>query len=273
MKSFKKITLLGSGICGDVWACLDSGGQVLAVKFFKRDPRAAENEFRTGMSLSHPNILRPIEFGILEGTPVMTMPFLEGRSVENLAGFVSERIAWQLMRDIASVMVYLYGKGLCHGDIKPSNILWNGKDFLLGDWGACCRLGDKTLESDQSSFQYCPPEKNKTDKSDIWSLGASVFFLVMGSPVFSGLGGRAQKKESNVPLMRKSLPELSACIKACLSYFPEDRPSAADLVAIAEEQLKRCDSQRPVRQLKPYSQPSISDPHADFWPEVMIDTR
>jgi len=202
----------------------------------------------------------------------MTMPLIEGRSVENLAGFVSERTAWQLIRDIASAMVYLYEKGLCHGDVQPSNILWDGKAFLLGDWGACQRLGDQHVEADLDSYQYCAPEKIRTEKSDIWSLGASVFFLVMGVPVFSGLGGKAQKKDSDVPLMRKAFPELSSCVKACLSYCPEDRPSAEELCNLAKEQLKRCESEFPVRPLKPSTQPSASDPHADFWPEPMIDS-
>ena len=272
MNSLKKISLLGTGISGDVWACLDSDGRIIAAKFFKQAREVAENEFMTGKSLSHPNILQPIDFFMLEGRPVMTMPFVEGRSVDNLSGFVSERTAWQLILDISSAMVYLYGKGLCHGDVKPSNILWDGKSFLLGDWGACCKLGGKVHEADLSSFQYCAPERNKTEKSDIWSLGASAFFLVMGTPVFGGMGGKAQKKDSDVPLMRKTLPELSECVKSCLAYCPEERPSAEDLAAIARKQIKRCESDVPIRPLKPSTQPSASDPYADFWPEAMIDT-
>jgi len=272
MNSFKRITLLGSGISGDVWACLDSGRQVLAVKYFKQGREAAESEFRRGQSLSHPNIVQPLSFDIQDGVPVMTMPFLEGRSVENVAGFVTERTAWQLIRDIASALAYLDGEGLCHGDVKPSNILWDGKVFRLGDWGACFKRGEAPAEADRSSFRYAAPEKDRTEKSDIWSLGASVFFLVMGVPVFCGLGGKAQKKDSDIPLMRKSLPALSACVKSCLAYAPEERPSAVDLAALAGEQIRRCGSDVPVRPLKPFTQPVSSDPSAGFWPETMIDT-
>lgn len=272
MKEFRKISLLGCGLGGEVWACLDKDGQLCAVKFFKQDLVSSRREVDNALALNHPNIIHPLSYSLKEDNAYMVMPYLEGRSVDNIAGYVNEKTAWKLILDIASALDYMHCKGMCHADVKPSNILYGGESFLLGDLGSCFGEGEKPLASDKSSYQFCAPEKKRSFGSDIWSLGASVFYLVMGVPVFGGLGGRAQKGESDIPIMRKSMPELSGCVKRCLDYSPKMRPSAAELMALAREQLARCQALNLPRPLKAQAEPSVTDANAAFWPETMTDT-
>ena len=110
---------------------------------------------------------------------------------------------------------------------------------------------------------------SKTEKSDIWSLGSSIFNLVMGTQVFSGLGGKAQRKESEIPYMRKSMPELSALVIRCLKYNPADRPTAKEVVTFAEEHLSRIKNIKKIRPLKTAPATPMKDEYDCFWPEEM----
>ncbi|MBO4447102.1 MAG: protein kinase, partial [Bacteroidales bacterium] len=228
---YNLLTLLGKGRGGQVWSALDKDGAVVALKIFNAGV-AARPEYDRGRELSHPNILSPLSFSTIGDVSVMAMPMCEGRSVDNAAGYFSEEAAWKLMLDIGSALAYLHSLGSCHGDVKPSNILREGNEFLLADFGA-------GFGGDLSSYVFAAPEPVRTALSDIWSLGASVFNLVMGSQVFNGLGGRAQKKDSDLPFMRKSMPELSGLVMRCLSFDSSVRPFAAEIVRLAEENLKR----------------------------------
>ena len=267
---WKLLNLLGGGPEGEVWAAVDQKGSIAAVKLFRPEQQeAAEQEFLTGKSLHHPNLLQPLSFSAGDGVPWMAMPFCKDRSADNVAGFFSEKMAWKLLQDISGALSFLHAEGLCHGDVNPSNILWDGQHFLLADFGSCAKSPDEKASVHDSSWQYAAPEKVKCAASDIWSLGASVFHLVMGTQVFNGMGGKSQRKDSVIPYMRKSMPELSRLVVNCLHYELEARPTATVILDSAREGME---IRRPVnRPLKTQTQDPLSDTTASFWPEEMKD--
>lgn len=264
MKTYKKLSPLGAGRNSEVWLALRSGGEPVAVKFF-RDAAAARDEFECGASLTHPCLLHPDSLTEEDGRMAMSMPYCEGRSADNLTGYLDEKSAWQLLRDVASALDYMHGKNLCHGDVTPSNIFWDGTSFILADFGSCA----SGCAGYEDSVAYSAPEKRRTAGSDIWSLGATVFCLVLGTRVWGGLGGGAQHPDSPVPYLRRSMPELSALVRRCLAFHPQDRPSAKEIAGIASKEYDACVSaaaERPLRER--YGEaPSLS---ADFWPDQMI---
>jgi len=271
--NYKLVNLLGKGLGGEVWAAVNKEGVVALKQFSSGTSRdAAEAEYNRGVMLSHPNVLKPLSFLDSDGNYAMTMPLCDGRSADNAAGYFNEEMAWKLISDIGAALTYLHSKELCHGDVKPSNILRKGNSFLLADFGSCFETKTGQPAGDLSSYQYSAPEQTKTNKSDIWSLGATVFNLVMGVPVFNGLGGKAQKNESEIPFMRKSLPELSDFVRCCLAYDPSDRPSAARVVSLAGENLKRLSEEENARPLKTTAEASGEDEYDSFWPEIMTDS-
>ena len=264
---WKLLHLIGKG----VWAAVDKKGQPAAVKVFKAgQEKAAEQEFLAGKSQEHPNLLQPVSFSVEEGIPLIAMPLCKGRSTDNVAGFFSEAMAWKLLLDISSALSFLHAKGLCHGDVKPSNILWDGQTFLLADFGSCFKAPTVREPGDDSSWRFAAPEREKSFASDIWSLGATLFNLVMGTQVFNGMGGQSQREDSGIPFMRKSMPELSRLVIRCLHFKPEERPSASAILAAAQEGMHL--SRPASRPLKTELNESISDTSASFWPEAMKDS-
>lgn len=270
---YKLVNLLGKGLGGEVWAAVNKGGTVFALKLFSAGTsrNVAEAEYNMGSALGHPNLLTPLSFLNIDGSFAIVSPLCEGRSVDNAAGYFNEVITWKLIFSIGAALAYLHAGNLCHGDVKPSNILRKGNDFMLADFGSCFETKTGHPAGDLSSYLFAAPESIKTGKSDIWSLGATVFNLVMGSLVFNGLGGKAQNKESEIPFMRKSLPELSSFVARCLVFDPSSRPSASQVVSLADENLKRLSGIQKTRPLKIAAAPSVKDAYDSFWPETMKD--
>ena len=270
---FKLVSLLGAGLGGEVRAALDARHSPVALKVFKSGTplQAARAEFEANRLLDHPNILKSKSFQVFDNLCVIVLPYCEGRSVDNVAGYFTEETAWKLIFDIGSALACLHGKGLCHGDVKPSNILRSGNDFLLADFGSCFSARSQAVPGDLSSYQFSAPEKERNEKSDIWSLGATVFHLVMGSHVFNGLGGKAQGRDSVLPYMRKTMPGLSELVLRCLSFHPDQRPDALELVRVAEKNLKLIKERVSVRPAKQPVNASSKDAFESFWPEEMKD--
>lgn len=272
MTNFQLLLLLGAGRKAIVHSAIRrSDGQTVVLKAFPAGMEAvARKEFETACLFNHRHLLRP-EALTDEG---IVMPFCSGRSVASLAGTLPEAIAWQILAQTASALDYLKEQGYCHSAVCPANILWDGDHFLLADFGACHPLqGRIGPEEKPEDFRYVAPEGALNDRSDIWSLGASVFTLVLGNPVFNGLGGKAQRAQSPVPYLRKSMPELSALLCRCLAFAPEDRPSAKDLYVSAQAGLKQCLENRRERALKPETERNGREARQDsgFWPDTMTD--
>lgn len=271
---YRLVRLLGRGQGGEVWSALNRDGLLMALKIFPDTVPAhkAEAEFNLGQRFQHPNILSPLAFGRTdEGVAFYSMPLCDGRSADNAAGYFTEEMAWKVLLDISSGLGCLHSAGYCHGDVKPSNLLRSGKDFLLSDFGSCFEIGSAPQGNDLSSYIFSAPDKIKSEKSDIWSLGASVFNLVMGSQVFNGMGGKSQNADSVIPYMRKSMPELSGLIVQCLSFCLVNRPSAGDIMALAERRLQSLSGRTSDRPLKKAPILPSKDEFESFWPETMID--
>jgi serine/threonine protein kinase len=272
MTDYQFLFLLGTGHKASVRSAIRrTDGLSFAIKSFPPEMEAqARKEFETARLFTHPHLLRPEAF-IQDG---IVLPYCKGRSVECLAGTVSESVAWQLLGQIASALDYLQERGYCHGSVCPGNILWDGDHFLLADFGMCHPAPGVETRNDPEDFRFVAPEGPMDESSDVWSLGATVFTLVLGNPVFNGLGGKAQQPDSPVPYLRKAMPELSDLLCRCLAFDPKARPSPALLSEEAETGLRQCLDKKPQRPLKPMNERAGNrgSPEAGFWPDPMIDS-
>lgn len=253
----KMIKQIGFGFSGQVWLVLNKETGTLTAKklYVMAAGPEAINEYNTACKWRHPNLLHPISFSHADdGRPCIEMPYCSGRSVDDAAGFFSEKYAWQLLAEISDALACMHETGWVHSDVKPSNILWTGEKFMLADFGSCLPEGQVSDTDDPSSYRFAAPEGPRFGSSDVWSLGATVFNLVLGSYVFGGLGGSAMTAQTPVPVMKKTMPELSSLISRCLSYKPEDRPTAKEITEIARQNLT-----------------SLSKGKPDYWPDNMTD--
>lgn len=179
-------------------------------------------------------------------------------SVADLDGYCSEWTAWRILHDITSYL-----------SITKATII-SPQSIVLHDDGSYSI--DTTIEINGI---YLPPEKTCSDAGCIWSLAATIFRLIMGCDVMSGLGGLGQRPQSPIPYMRTSMPVLSKLISRCLSYRPDQRPSIGDVKKMAEEIVMQNEQQiRKGPRLKQTPPSSIyageKTSSSSLWPEAMI---
>jgi len=160
--------------------------------------------------------------------------------------------ALRIVHAVASALAYLKNEGFVHRDLKPGNLMRDGQGAVrLIDLGFAVQVGNAT-ESDVTvgTVEYIAPEQARGEsgldsRADIYSLGATLYHLVVGEPPFAG-------EDNQEVLLKQVMAELSSeKIKALdlspqLHYFIEkmmakDREiryqEPAEVVADLEEKL------------------------------------
>jgi len=164
------------------------------IKRFIREARAAAR-------LQHPNIVGVLNVGFEDGLHYLVMPFVGGGNAAALLAKVGNLPVEKVLNigiDIAKALGVAEEHNMLHRDIKPANILFSGKgESKLADLG----LAKNFLESQDPGITqtgiacgtplYFSPEQAKGSKqidirSDIYSLGITLYHLLDGSPPFKG---------------------------------------------------------------------------------------
>jgi serine/threonine protein kinase/tetratricopeptide (TPR) repeat protein len=225
---------------------------------FRREAEAAA-------SLDHPNILPIYEVSEGEdGLPFFSMKFAAGGSLLDAAPALRNepRRSVELMAKVARAVQYAHGHGILHRDLKPGNILLDGRgEPLVSDFGLAKWL-DTTSDVTRTltifgTPGYIAPEQAKrsaaklTPAADVYSLGAILFDLFTGRPPFVGEHALAviqQASEKPAPKLRSLIPgfdrDLETICAKCLEREPNARyRSAGDLA----EDLERWLEGRPIK--------------------------
>jgi TolB-like protein/tRNA A-37 threonylcarbamoyl transferase component Bud32/Flp pilus assembly protein TadD len=220
---------------------------------FRREAQAAAD-------LDHPNILPIYEISEShDGLPFFSMKFAGGGSLLETAQALRSdpRRAAALMAKVARAVQYAHDQGILHRDLKPGNILLDGRgEPLVSDFGLAKWLeptGDLTRTPTVFGTPgYIAPEQvngsagNLTPAADIYSLGAVLFDLLTGRPPFVGehaLKTIQQATERPAPKLRTLTPGLdrdleTICAK-CLEREPHARyRSAGELAEDLERWLR-----------------------------------
>jgi TolB-like protein/tRNA A-37 threonylcarbamoyl transferase component Bud32/Flp pilus assembly protein TadD len=235
---------------------------------YEADSRATLIRFRreaqAAASLDHPNILPIYEVGEDEdGLPFFSMKFAAGGSLRDVAPALrsepSRSVA--LMAKVARALQYAHAQGILHRDLKPGNILLDGRgeplvsDFGLAKWLDTASDLTHTLTIFGTPGYVAPEQAEGSTRSlepstDVYSLGAVLFDLLTGRPPFLGdnvLSVIQQAAEKPAPKLRSLAPALDRdleiiCAK-CLEREPNARYcSAGDLA----EDLERWLADRPI---------------------------
>ena len=153
------------------------------------------------VKLIHPHIVRTYTMGEYQDVHFMVQELVEGSPLDELLGseeeseVLSEARARRFMHHIAQALEYLEDKKLLHRDVKPGNIYVTRDDKAkLGDFGLS-RLQDDTAQTAEGYLLGTPhfisPEQANGSKdldirSDLYSLGATMFQMLAGEAVFPG---------------------------------------------------------------------------------------
>ena len=228
-------------------------------------------EAATAGRLHHSNIVPVYGVGETDGIHFYAMQFIEGRSLsEHLkairrAGTVPGRDYFRRVarwgRQAAEALAYAHGEGTIHRDIKPSNLLLDARDNIwLTDFGLARvdALTSITVTGDVvGTARYMSPEQARggrarlDERTDIYSLGATLYELLCLTPAFEGESREAvlnriafadpkrlRQIDANIPR------DLETIVAKCMENEPQRRyPSAADVA----EDCRRYLSNEPIR--------------------------
>src|SRR5882672_3242888 len=181
--------------------------RIVAVKMLLAGPLAGKDfiqRFRTeaaaAASLQHSNIVAIHEVGFAQGQHFFAMDFVEGLTLAQLVakGLPSARQAATYLKTIAEAIHFAHERNVLHRDLKPSNILIDSATDQprVTDFGLAKRLEaetDLTLSGQVlGSPNFMSPEQATAKRgavgkhSDIYSLGAILYYSLTGRPPFQG---------------------------------------------------------------------------------------
>ncbi|MEO7361556.1 MAG: protein kinase, partial [Gemmatimonadaceae bacterium] len=218
-------------------------------------------EIKTTAQLQHPHILPLYDSGSTTatqggGTALLyyVMPYIQG---ETLRGKLSREHqlgvdeAVRLTTEVADALHYAHEQGVIHRDIKPENILLRGGSAIVADFGIALAVsaasGSRFTETGLSlgTPLYMSPEqatadKQITNRSDIYSLGAVLYEALTGEPPHTGSSAQAiimkivTDAARPVQELRKTVPpHVAAAVATALEKIPADRFDSAKAFAEA----------------------------------------
>jgi serine/threonine protein kinase len=210
-----------------------------------------EREGRTAARLAHPNIVQVYDAGEAEldgrETSYIVMEYVPGGDLKGLidkTGKLSGAEFARLGDEVCAGLAHAHERGVIHRDIKPHNILLDENGHAkVSDFGIARAL-DATQATRTGAYLgtalYSSPEQLRgekaTPKSDIYSLGATLYQAAVGEPPFTGntpieIASQHVSKTPVPPRERGAevSGNLEALILGCLAKNPDDRPTAEEV--------------------------------------------
>jgi len=202
---------------------------------FQDDERveARERFFREAAAagkLNHPNIITIHDVGEEHDLAYIAMEFIKGKSLSSYAregALLPVKEVLHIISIVAGALDYAHGEGVVHRDIKPANIIYDRKknSLKIADFGIARITASSHTQTGVilGTPAYMSPEQmtgHKVDgRSDLFSLGTTMFVLLTGKAPFPGDTLAAlsyQISHDKHPNICKVRPELPACIRAIM---------------------------------------------------------
>lgn len=253
MEPFEILEELGKGGMGVVYrarqAHLDRDIALKLIRERSQEDRELLRRFRreaaTLSRLSHPNIVRLLDFGIHDGHYFLAMELIDGISVDRLiqvrpaeARQLGDVIVLAMLDALAAV----HEAELVHRDLKTGNIMLRRDGTpLLTDFGLVRNIGHEVTAITEAGLlvgtpSFISPEcfagEEAGAAADMWALGCVYFHLASGSSPFE----RPTLKETMEAVIRGDVPDLPTC---CPDLDAPRRDFLASLLAVDPEERIR----------------------------------
>ena len=257
--NYRILSRLGGGGMGEVFLAQHLGlGRMVALKVVdlrtqgQADVRARMvREARALAAINHPQVVTCFDMGEDGGYLYLAMEVVSGGDCARMLaqGRLAPKRALAILRDAAAGLQALHDAGLVHRDIKPSNILIDQHGRAkLADLGLVRAVADADHLTASNAVVGTPaflsPEQAMASpevdaRSDLYSLGSTLFALVTGEHPFSGASPWlivAAILKAPTPDPRRVVPDLAqpvrALIRRCMARDPRVRfASATQLIA------------------------------------------
>src|SRR5438876_3810677 len=223
--------------------------KILHIRLLDHNRDAFFNEARTLAQLSHPAIVRILDFGLRDTTPYLIMDYAPNGTLRQrfLKGTpLAPDTLFPFIGQIASALQYAHDHKLIHRDIKPENILLSSNNtLLLSDFGLVLSAQSSNLRSLQEvagTAAYMAPEQlqgKPVPASDQYALGITVYEWLTGSYPFHGtyLEMASQHMFVEPEPLREKVPGISPQIEnvvlTALSNDPLQRFASVQISAQA----------------------------------------
>jgi len=222
---------IGRGGMGTVHKAFDpSLSREVAIKLLHEDlahdPKFVTDflrEARNGAAISHANIVQVLFVGEEEGQYYIAMELLKGQTLREVIekeGPLPEERTLDIAIDIVKGLRAAYRSEMIHGDIKPANIFLTNEGIAkILDFGLA-KLANVEVNTSEDgvwgSPYYISPErvgqKAEDFRSDVYSLGATLFHVLIGRPPFNAQSAEnlaVMRLNEKPPLLRDFNPEIT----------------------------------------------------------------
>ena len=201
---------------------------------FRREAEAA-------CRLAHPHICAMLDYGDVDGSVFLVMPYFGGGSLADMIGrerTLSGPEAASIAVQVSCALDYAHRRGVVHRDVKPDNILFDeDRNAVITDFGiATARFHSKLTGTGRAmgTPHYMSPEqamgKMVDGRSDLYAVGVMLYEMMLGFPPFDGadsysVGYKHVHEQPVAPEVvdSRTPPALAEITMKCLQKHPDDR--------------------------------------------------
>lgn len=273
-------------------------GRLAALKVFTPEADDCENqtrfmrEIQATAQLDHPNLIKAYEAGEHHGAYFLAMELVDGQNLQEKVvrhGPAPLDVALHCHLEAAIGLAYAHSLGMIHRDVKPGNIML-GKDGrvrvldlgLVKFMKGFSNLATSMDGSVRGTAAYMAPEqaisiRNADHRSDIYSLGSSLYFVLTGQPMYPEKTIMQQllaHQKKAIPSLLAMLPDLppylDSLYQRMVAKDPQDRPESMQAVVDGLRAVKE-GTPPPVVALSakspstPIMKPEMKEPTVPTW--------
>lgn len=241
--------VIGRGAMGIVYRAFDPETRaVVAVKIINgratsspRLMRRFEQECAAATRLTHPNIVRALDFGVFRGESYLVMEYIEGKSLGKHVlekGVLTPAKGVALTARLADALGLAHSHGLVHRDVKPDNVLMTADGQpKLGDLGLVKDLQGGTDLTQSGTWlgtvDFMAPEqfgdaKHVDGRCDVYGLAATLYYILSGDVPFPApgeLGILRKKSKNNLTPLGKHVRGLPAGLEEAIAQAMDADPA------------------------------------------------